>query len=132
MASNIGQSDTRAYYQSPDSAMNALGERAERRYNESLLLMSKSTSELNKSMTHEKNMEATRKRFKVMNNLEIDTLIENIVNARDYTDQHPEALQGSLVDVMAPRGDPMVSTFDWTIGKSRSTCFVPSMDGSPC
>ena len=35
VATTIGKSDTRAYYQSPDSALNAIGERAERQYNES-------------------------------------------------------------------------------------------------
>jgi len=126
----VGKSDTRAFYQSPDSALNSVGEAAGKRYNDSLLDMSRSTAKLNETMTNDKNMESARKRFKAMINLEIDTIMENIVNAANYTEQQPEALQVSLLDVVAPRGDPVVSTFDWTIGKARSTCFVPSADGS--
>jgi hypothetical protein len=127
MPSTPGRSDTRAFYQSPDSTLNALGEEAERQYTDSLLMMSKSMSQRIKTMTMDKHQEVANKHFKELCNIEIRTLVVAIKDARNCAEQVPAVQQVIIADILFPRSSGIVETVNWTLGKVKYPCYIKSL-----
>ena len=123
-----GRSDTRAFYQSPDHVLNAIAEESERTYADRLSQLSRSSSNLNRTLTHGSNMEMAKRRFHELQDLDDKTVIESIYACRDYAEQTEEDNQVSLVDILFPPGTPVVTEVDWTIQRAKSTCFVSDVN----